>query len=348
MNAQQRAPYGRHRELADGHGPDGAGAPPRYQGETYYERPALKPSHWGWLVGSYYFVGGLAGAAQLIATAADLAGSSRDRTVVRAGRYVALVGVLASPPLLIADLRTPARFYNMLRIFRRTSPMSIGSWTLVVFGLSSTLAATAEALDQVTGLPGARAAARWCGVLGAAAGALMASYTGALSASTSVPLWAAAPRGLPALFGVSSATSALATLTLLGEVVGAPLATQRRLERLALAAGAAHLTLLRGTERAWRQHGVSAPIERGRLGALNRGGALGVGVLAPLGVHVVQQVIGRRSRVASFAAAVATIIGVFIEKVTIVFAGNESARRPADYFRFTQPGSSAGGGAPGT
>ena len=36
-----------------------------------------------------------------------------DRTIVRGGRYISLAALLVSPPLLIADLHTPARFYNM-------------------------------------------------------------------------------------------------------------------------------------------------------------------------------------------------------------------------------------------
>src|SRR6185437_6866148 len=36
---------------------------------TYYDQPALKASPWGWKVSTYIFVSGLAGSAQIIATA---------------------------------------------------------------------------------------------------------------------------------------------------------------------------------------------------------------------------------------------------------------------------------------
>ena len=39
-----------------------------------------------------------------------------------------------SPVLLITDLGRPARFYNMLRVFKVTSPMSVGSWILAATG----------------------------------------------------------------------------------------------------------------------------------------------------------------------------------------------------------------------
>jgi hypothetical protein len=64
----------------------GARKPRAYDGETYYGRPALKPSPYGRLIASYFFVGGLAGAAQLIAGIADVCGHNDDQPVVRAGR----------------------------------------------------------------------------------------------------------------------------------------------------------------------------------------------------------------------------------------------------------------------
>src|SRR5687768_6375194 len=115
----ERAPYGR------------SSSPPI---PTYYDWPTVKSSHYRWLITTYFFVGGLAGAAQLIATIVDLVGGRRDRGVVSAGRYLALAGALLSPLFLIKDLHTPSRWYNMLRIARATSPMSIGSWTLALFG----------------------------------------------------------------------------------------------------------------------------------------------------------------------------------------------------------------------
>jgi len=140
-----------------------------YDGRTYYGRPAIKPSHYKWLISCYLFVGGIAGASQIIAAIADLFGGKGDRGVVRGGRYVALLGALLSPVFLITDLHTPKRFYNMLRIFRPTSPMSIGSWTLAGFGALSGVAALGQAIEDLTGGGGAgRWLARLAGLPGAA------------------------------------------------------------------------------------------------------------------------------------------------------------------------------------
>lgn len=332
-----RAPYGRRK------GRDG-GFPERpYGGETYYDRPALKPSHWGGMITVYYFAGGLAGAAQILATVADLAGGGDDRTIVRGGRYLSLAALLVSPPLLIADLHTPARFYNMLRIVRPTSPMSIGSWTLSVFGAFTALTALAQALDDLTGLPAARAVARGAGVPAAAAGMVMATYTGALSTATSVPLWAAVPRSLPALFGLASTETAVAALSLIAEATHAPERAHLNLERISLLVGVAELALHAAMYRIWHERQVAGPLDTPRLGPLYRFGMIGMGAIVPVAIHAAQQLSGRRSRRASIVAAVATLAGVLIERAVIIYGGNDSARRATDYLHFTQPRDTQGG-----
>lgn len=341
--AGERAPYGRHTATAldrraaatPGERTDGAGAP--YRGETYYGQPAIKPTHYGWLIVNYFFVGGIAGASQVIATVADLAGSERDRVVVRAGRYVALAGAAISPVFLIADLHTPQRFYNMLRIFRVTSTMSIGAWSLAAFGGLSGLTAAAQALEDVAGWRGGRRVARWVGVPAAGMGAMMSAYTGTLLAATSVPLWAAVYRLLPALFATSATATAAATLSLVAQTSDASERTLARLERVALAAGVAELVLSVWTEAQWRRHGVSAPMRRQPIAAAYRFGVLGLGVVAPVVAHAVQTLAGRHSRAVSGLAAVATLVGGFTMRAVMIFAGNDSARRPEDYFTFTRP-----------
>jgi hypothetical protein len=47
---------------------------------------------------------------------------------------VSACGAVASAALLIADLGRPARFLNMLRVLRPSSPMNMGTWFLSAFG----------------------------------------------------------------------------------------------------------------------------------------------------------------------------------------------------------------------
>lgn len=332
-------PYGRRRRRDDE--PGASATSPRgwrlYRGETYYGRPSIKASHWGWLIVSYYFAGGIAGGAQVIATVADLTGAERNRSIVRAARYIALAGTLASPPFLIADLHVPARFYNMLRIVRPTSPMSIGSWVLSAFGLSTSLTALGQGIDDFTGSDTARLAARAAGLPAAASGMAMASYTGALSAATAAPLVAAIPRALPTLFGLAATASALAAISLTLEAIGSTEREHEQIERLSVIIGIAELATHAVIVQTWRKHKIDGPLEGTRLGLVHKVGVIGIGAALPTAIHAAGQLRGRRSRRGTIIAAVATLAGVFAERAVIVFGSNESARRPADYLGFTQP-----------
>jgi formate-dependent nitrite reductase membrane component NrfD len=324
-------PYGRHSVDVLGSVPPQEAPPP-----TYYDRPAVKPVDWRWLIVTYLFVGGMAGAAQIIASVVDLVGRRRDRMLVSAGRYLAFGGSVLRAALLIADLKTPSRWYNMLRIYRGTSPMSIGSWALFAFGAFSGLAAAAQMAADVLGLRWARGAASWAGVPAAAAGSVVATYTGSLLAATSAPLWAAGYRLLPPIFGVSGTATATAFLSLLLERAGAPPSSRRRLERLALLTSMAELALAVRLDAVWKREHVDAPLHEPSLKLPYRVGVLGLGVLAPLLVHLLQVVTGRELRTASSLASVAALIGGYAQRAVMLFAGKRSAERPTDYFRFTR------------
>src|SRR5947209_13705593 len=84
--------------------------------DTYYDLPVIKAPHWRWLVILYFFFGALAGGTYAIASLADL--FSRDRTLIRAARYLSMAALLPSPPLLILDLGRPERFLHMMRIVK--------------------------------------------------------------------------------------------------------------------------------------------------------------------------------------------------------------------------------------
>jgi formate-dependent nitrite reductase membrane component NrfD len=335
-----RAPYGRLRDLTTGAQPSEQGAPSSpatgYRGETYYDEAVLNPSHYGELVAVYLFIGGVAGASEVIATIADLCGHEQSKSIVRSGRYLALGGAIAGPVFLIADLETPERWYNMLRIFRRTSPMSIGSWTLASFGVTSAVAAAAEFAAAHLGHPRLRRIARLAGFPAAAAGALVATYTGTLLGATSTPLWAAVGRRLPVVFGISAAVTASSALLLIGHMNSAAEQATRPLERLARIMSRAELLASRWMESEWDRRGVAGPLKEEPMAAAYRLGYKGLGIAAPLILHAVSQITGRRGRRWSVAAALATLAGGFIFRSIMIQAGKQSARRPQDYFHMTQ------------
>jgi len=239
----ERGPYGRTEVVANSNS--------QYHGETYYGQPVVKPSQYGQLIASYLFLGGIAGASQMIAATADWCGQRGNEFIVRAGRYLSLGGIITGPLFLIGDLRTPQRCYNMLRIFRSTSPMSIGSWTLTAFGALSGITAALQFVGDRLQRPGYRRGARSASIPATAAGAVVATYTGTLIASTSTPLWARAGRLLPALFGISATTTSAAALSLAAHNSAVPEATTRRLQKLALLAAGTELVVSTLLDRQW-------------------------------------------------------------------------------------------------
>src|SRR5947207_2456566 len=87
------------------------------------------------------FTGGLAGASSVLSLAARIGG---NETLARRSLYLGALADLVSPALLISDLGRPERFLNMLRVFKVTSPMSVGSWILFVSGSATSTAALPE------------------------------------------------------------------------------------------------------------------------------------------------------------------------------------------------------------
>ena len=303
---------------------------------TYYGQPSLKASLWGWLVSAYIFVAGLGGASQIIAASADLAGSRALAPIVRRGRYIAFGAVLVGGPLLIIDLHTPRRFYNMLRIFRKTSPMSIGTWVLMSFGSASAALAAVQFAKDRGYAPGRRSeiAITLLQVAAALAGMPMTTYTGALLSATSTPLWAAAPRRIAAAFGTSAIASGAAALRLGEQPAGADDGGRRVLCRIGFVAGAVELALLLSLRQRFREQGVDGVFRETGWGLAYDLGAVGIGVVAPV-LHDAPSVARREPAPKPSPAIVFAILaGGFLLRHILLRAGNISAKRPADYFRF--------------
>lgn len=274
---------------------------------SYHGRPVIKEPTWTWEIPCYFFTGGLAGASSGLGLLAGLAGNGR---LARTARLVALAGTAASPVLLIADLGRPGRFYNMLRVFKPTSPMSVGTWILSVFGSSAGIAAATDLLGAFPRV--GRAAEAAAALLGPA----LATYTAVLVADTSVPVWHEARRELPLLFAASSAASAGAAAVLFVPPDGAGPARR-------LLVGGAILELA-----------VSAAMKR-RLGELAEPyGKEGAGryekIAATLtvGGAALAALAGRRSRAAAVLGGALTLGGALAKRWSVFEAGFQSARDP--------------------
>jgi formate-dependent nitrite reductase membrane component NrfD len=274
--------------------------------ESYYGRPIIKEPVWTWEIPTYFFFGGLAGASSALSLAARAAG---NEALARATLYIGAAGDAISPVLLVSDLGRPERFLNMFRVFKVTSPMSVGSWVLGASGTANGFAALCDFLGI---LPRLRLAAE---TVSALLGPLLSTYTGTLVADTAVPAWHEARRELPFAFAGSSAATAGAAAMLAVEPE---------------AAGPARRLLLLGTvvegvamQRIERGLGfVGEPYRTGTGGTFARAAK----ALSTTGA-LVTAVAGRK-RAGAVAGATMILAGGMCLRWAVYKAGIQSARDP--------------------
>jgi hypothetical protein len=280
---------------------------------SYYGLPIVKPPVWTWEVPLYFFVGGAAGASSVIALTAQLTGASN--ALVRDARWIAAIGAAASGPLLILDLGRPERFLNMLRVFKPQSAMSVGAWTLTVFGTATAGAVIAwdRAETRRAGRPRSQAGDA-AAFVAALSGLVMATYTGVLIGATAIPAWSKHARTLPIHFGASALASASALLTLRGHDDAA-------LNTLGLVAAA--FEMYTGIEIESDRTIDSEPLRHGLTGITTRIGGFFSGPL-PLALRI----LGISSRRARRAAAASALLGSLITRIAWVEAGKASAADP--------------------
>ena len=280
---------------------------PKAEFKSYYGRPVIKEPVWQEpAVPGYLFFGGLAGASSVLAAGAQLTGR---RSLARATKLAALGAISLSTAFLINDLGRPARFHHMLRVFKVSSPMSVGSWILSAYGPM----AGAAALSDLTGiLPPAGTAAT---TAAAALGPAVTTYTAVLLCDTAVPAWHEAHREMPYLFA-GSAASAAGGFGLLA----APHAEQEPARRLAIAGSVTELVARQLLER--RLGDLAEPYRQGRPGRLlTAAEILTTGGLAGAALS-------RRSRIGSALSGLALLTASALTRYGVFEAGRESARQP--------------------
>jgi hypothetical protein len=230
----------------------------------YYGLPILKKPQWSKEIPLYFFCGGAAGAAAILASMGQLTGA--DERLVRDGRYLAAIAGTISPALLIADLGMPSRFLNMLRVFKVQSPMSVGSWTLVVFSSSAMAAAFLSAWQRrnssATRIKFLESATQFISTI---TGAVLLTYTGVLLGATAIPVWNQNAKILPAHYATSGLAAAGALLELRGHQVPA-------LNAIGIATALAETAV--GASIELRKNPALKPLKSGRSSWLTRLGGL--------------------------------------------------------------------------
>jgi formate-dependent nitrite reductase membrane component NrfD len=286
----------------------------RASAETgYYGTPSLKKPQWTVEVPIYFFVGGLAGAASLIAAVGEI--SSADEKLIREARWLAAIGGMISPALLISDLGMPSRFLNMLRVFKIQSPMSVGSWTLVAFSNAAAATAVLGELQRRRSNSAIRIFTGAAQAMSALTGLVLSTYTGVLIGATAIPVWNEHVTTLPIHFAASGTGAAAAILELRGN-------KSEALNKIAL--GAAIVESAMGVSIEVSSKPSSKALKTGLSGWLMRGAGLLSGPV-PLALRLLSlQNNGRRQGLRR-AAAVSSIVGSILTRFAWVHAGKLSA-----------------------
>jgi len=298
-----------------GRGVDVTGGPmPRRSG--YYGQPVVKPPVWTWEIPIYFFIGGFAGMAAVIA----FAGLIFHKTgLAGAAMWLATIGAVLSPILLTIDLGRPRLFLNMLRVFKYKSPMSVGAWIVFAFGacVIPGLIALELGTRYIFGYGTDQFLKIFAHllVIGSAFwGVLLATYTGVLLGVTAIPAWFLHRVLLPIHFGSAGLGSAAALLELLGHRV-APLSA------LGFLAAAIETALWIWLE--IDKHGAAdRALHRGLPGWLIRGSEFLSGPLA---------LILRLTNLVPL-AAIAFLLGAFISRFGWIEAGKVCGRDPEAVF----------------
>ena len=296
---------------------------------TYF----TQPPEWAWLIVLYFFFGGLAGGSYFLAALIDLFGRPEERPMARLGYYIAFPCIILSGILLTLDLTRPERFWHMLiqsntlrPMFKPWSPMSVGSWALLIFGFFSFISFIGALVedDRLAWAPGRRIRApgilsRIISVIGGFFGFYVASYTGVLLAVTNRPIWSDTPL-LGLLFVVSAASISAALMILLAPRRPVTMPGVLALHRFDVWVVALELLVLIVVM-------ISlGPVFRAWLnawGVLLLLGVVFLGMIVPLALSARSQWLGD-SNITAFAALV--LIGGFLLRLVIVFSAQRGVR----------------------
>jgi hypothetical protein len=161
---------------------------PEQGGQSGYENmPVTKVPGWHGIIAWDALLNGMATGLFLAAAIGEFAAPAVFLRVAKVAYPVALLLLLVDLGLLVLDLGDPLRFHHMLRVFKPSSPMSLGTWCLTIFSLPLTAAAGFSLL----------AALGWdfewprilAVVLGLLPGFASAAYKGVLLSTNAQPGW---------------------------------------------------------------------------------------------------------------------------------------------------------------
>jgi hypothetical protein len=188
----------------------------------YADMTVTKVPGWHGIIAWDALLNGLATGLFLAAAVSELAAPAVFMRVAKVAYPIALVLLLVDLGLLVLDLGDPLRFHHMLRVFKPSSPMSLGTWCLTIFSLPLT-AAAAFSLLALMGWD-----FEWARITAVVVGLLpgfgSAAYKGVLLSTNAQPGWKDA-RWLGGYLTNSAILMGCAELLVLSAVMGQTHAT---------------------------------------------------------------------------------------------------------------------------
>jgi formate-dependent nitrite reductase membrane component NrfD len=317
---------------------------------SYYDVSILKAPVWKWQIASYFFLGGASAGAFLLARMAERGGGRRYRELTRVGSYIAAACALPCAPLLIADLGDPKRFHHMLRVWKPSTPMNLGTWVMTSYSGAAVAAAVREFLrgphspDRAKEVR--RIASAPCAALillqdaaGVPLALLLSAYTGVLLSCTSNPLWVRNPWLAP-LFSAGAISTGASAVSLALDCTSSEVDTpsHRALAKVHTAAHVAEAATLAG----YLKHAgaKAAPLTRG---SMKRHLWFSVGALvAAEGLNWLPF----RGATRRWARIVASLLGLasgFSLRWAMIYGGKEAATDPHTARLASQPEGPPGG-----
>jgi formate-dependent nitrite reductase membrane component NrfD len=176
---------------------------------------------WGFTVSLDLWLAGMAAGAYLVAFLAERFGKHADHRLLHTALYFGIPAAFGGVIFLLTDLSYPLRFWHLFIFINFTSPMSIGSWLLVLWMTISMLIVflwltrnripiKPVILKRIT---------NFLHTAGFFVSVFLMSYTGVLLSASNQPLWSSTVL-LPSLFVVSAISTGAAILILLSLITG--------------------------------------------------------------------------------------------------------------------------------
>jgi len=291
---------------------------------------------WGLMIVIYLFTAGLSAGAMVTSNLALLYGGQEFERVSRIGAYISPFPISLGLGVLLLDLGSPFNFYRLFLTLQVRSPMSYGSWAILLFTTLSVIYLYLWLPEKFQILGHSKSSEKWKRGLAKFMPFLsvgVASYTGLLLNAAVRPLWNAPL--LPVLFLVSALSTGIASVILIATL--SPWQRARHRELHVLTKADAALIILEGLLILiiiimGRLHSASEAMAFGNLLYGHYAGIfwlliVGLGLLLPFSLELLElkdKIPVRWALTVTISSSFLVLVGGFFVRYIITYAGQMS------------------------